>query len=605
MKEESKDEVTLIPLEKRLPDLEEQVKRFLQIIPSLPRNETKHRRVKIPTFKSQVERIAWEREEIRRCRHGHNGMSGKMYFWFNYCYIKNLKGGKIAPEYRVADAYWFRELEDSKSKGWGIVCVKRRRAGFSWKAAADALHDVTLNSHFVLGMNSKSERDSIHLFNKLTFMYDNLPQFLRAKIGSKRGMKIEFYIKDKDQNGNPIKRGAQNEVNVVPPTDSAYEGLMLGKWICDEAGKIPNLPQIWSFTEDTMMQETERIGQPVLFGTSGDISKDGKGLMDMWENANIYKLTKFFFGGWMGMFCDEYGNDRIEEVVRWIVYERHRREALPGKFYSDFIQKYPLTSREAFNHYSESGIGDVAMINKQISSLTENPVKERRGHFAIKDDGSVTFNVHPQGHVIMYEEPDPNALYVAGCDPADHDDVLEGASDLSLHIVKKQNGTVGPKIVLEYVDRPAKLEDYYNQAYYALLYYNKTKLLVEKNRFRMISHFNERNWQGILATPPQGLNRLFAIRSNSIGVHMNTDFKIYMKGVISSYIDDYVDLIPSKKLLREFIVFGAENTDRVFSFGLALVLSKEDKRKPASERKKYAPTYSYKNVNGKIIRINN
>lgn len=605
MKVEDKDNVVDIPLKDRIPELEEQVKRYLQIIKPLPENTIKYARVKIPVFKNLTERNAWEREQIRRCILGFNGLSGKMYFWFNFCYIKNLKGGKIAPEFRNSDKIWFDELEDAKNKAEGIVCVKRRRAGFSWKAAADALHDAMFNPFFVVGMNSKTERDSIHLFSKILFIYDNLPQFLRSRIGSKRGMNLRFHVNDKDENGNPIKRGLQSEINVVPPTDSAYEGLMLGKWVCDEAGKIPNLPQMWSYTEDCLMQETVRYGQPIIFGTSGDISKDGMGLMGMWENSDVYKLRRFFFGGWMGLSVDEFGNDRVEECVRWIVYERKRRENLPGKFYSDFLQRYPLTPEEAFNQYTESGIGDITLINRQIASLSDNPVKEKRGTFVIDDKGNVAFSVTPLGKVIMYEDPDPNALYVAGCDPADHDDATAESSDLSLHIVKKQHGTVGPKIVLEYVDRPDNLVEYYNQSYYAMLYYNKTKLLVERNRYRMISHFTANNWQVVLATTPQGLSRLFSVRSNSIGIHMNVDVKNYMKGVIAEYIQDYSELIPSRKLLQEFVAFGAMNTDRVFSFGLALILMKEDKRSSASGNKRKIPTYKYKKVNGRIIRVTN
>jgi len=602
MSEQKQDLVSLVPLERRVPDLEAQVQRYLQIINIIPENKILRTRDTMPSFKTPVDKVLWETEHIKRCKNGHNGISGKMYFWFHFCYIKNLKGGKIAPEYRECDNYWFTELEEAKKNNEGVVCVKRRRAGFSWKAACDALHDAIFNRFSVVGLNSKSERDSVHLFQKMVFIYDNLPQFLRIKIGSKRGMKIEFYRKAKDENGNSIKKGVQSELNVVPPTDSAYEGLMLSKWICDEAGKIPNLPQMWSYTEDCLMQETERVGQPIIFGTSGDISKDGKGLMGMWQDSDVYRLRRFFFGGWMGMLVDEFGNDRVEEVVRWIVYERKRREALPGKFYSDFLQRYPLTAEEAFSQYSESGIGNIAEINKQMSSLVDNPVRSKRGHFESTESGDISFIASANGKVIIYEDPEDKALYIAGCDPADHDDVLAGSSDLSLHIMKKQDGTVGPKIVLEYVDRPNNLIEYYNQSYYALLYYNKAKCLIEKNRYRMISHFTSNSWQSVLATTPQGLTRMFAVRSNVIGVHMNPDIKNYMKGIIDDYVDSFCDLIPSRELLQEFIDFGARNTDRVFSFGLALMLLKEDKRKVSASEKKKVPSFKYELRNGKIIR---
>ena len=163
-------------------------------------------------------------------------------------------------------------------------------------------------------------------------------------------------------------------------------------------------------------------------------------------------------------------------------------------------------------------------------------------------------------------------------------------------------GTIGPKIVLEYVDRPDKLADYYSQTYMALMYYNKTRCLVEKNRYRLISHFDEMGWKGLLCTPPQGLSKLVPVRSNVIGIHMNEDVKNYMKDILSDYIGDYCDLIPSRPLLQEFIEFGTRNTDRVFSFGLAVIMLKDDKRASKDELKRRIPTVRYKRIGGRIVR---
>ena len=124
---------------------------------------------------------------------------------------------------------------------------RSRRVGASWKEAADVMHDMMFRKYYHVGVNSKSEKDSIHLFRKMTFIYENLPAFMKANIGSKNGMNVEYFIWGKDEANNKIKKGNQNELTVVAPTDSAYEGLMLHKWVCDEAGKIPNLGQMWSF----------------------------------------------------------------------------------------------------------------------------------------------------------------------------------------------------------------------------------------------------------------------------------------------------------------------------------------------------------------------
>ena len=606
-KKEEEDKIIDISLDQRLPELEEEVKRYLALSAELPINTIKYERVRIPKrFTSEFERNRFYRAEITKCVSGFNGMSGKMYFWYNYGWIEALgSSGKIQPEYRVADQEWFKVLENATKNQRGVVCVKRRRAGFSWKAAADALHDMLFNPGFHVGMNSKTERDSIFLYQKVLFLYDSLPMFLKAKVGSRRNLALAFFIKLKDEAGNTIIKGLNSRLTVVPPNDSAFEGLMLGKWICDEAGKISNLPQIWAYTEDCLMRETRRIGTPVVFGTSGDIGKDGKGLLDMWEHSETYRLDRFFFAGWMGLDCDEYGNDNKEKCIRWIVYERHRRKTLPKKFQSDFIQKYPLTSAEAFNQFVQAGVGDVDNIKKQQDSLRNNPIKERRGNFAVDENGEVKFIVSINGSVIIYEDPDPVCVYVAGSDPADHDDAVFGSSDMSLHIIKKQQGTIGPKIVLEYVDRPRKADEYYMQAAMALTYYNKTRVLIERNRYRMISYFEETGQKHLLSTTPNGISRVFAVQANTLGLHMNEHVKAYMEGLIEWYTQDYCDLIPSSNLLSEFLVYGSRNTDRVFSFGLALMLLKEDKRDHKDPNKKSGPSFGYKRVGGIMRRVKN
>ena len=606
----SDKDIVLIKPQDYIPELEERVKYYMGISKDLPINTVKHVRVKIPSFKDDYEKAKWEREEIRRCKEGHAGMSPKMYFFFHYVWIKNLEGGKIAPEFRVADDMWFSTIKEAQdSKEWGVVCVKRRRVGASWKEAADVVHDCSFQPFYHVGMNSKSERDSQLLFNKVKFIYDNLPPFLRATTSAgKTKSSIDFSYYVRDDMGNKIKRGTQSEIIVVAPTDSAFEGQMLNKWIADEAGKTPNLPQMWSYTEDCLMQETRRVGTPVLFGTSGDIGRDGRGLKEMWDNAEVYKLKRFFFSGYMGLIVDEYGNDMREEAIRWIVYERHARKSLSAKSYSDFLQRYPLTLEEAFSQASEGGLGDIIKINSQITALTDNPPRAVHGRFKRNKQGEAVFIPEQDGKSIIYEHAKKGIanLYVAGCDPADHDDAYSEASDLSLYIMRKQYGVEPPRVVFEYTDRPRQLNDYYDQAIMALEYYNGTKVLIERNRYRMISYFDITGNKHLLHYSPQGIMKLVGGRANTLGIHMNDSVKEYLEDLVEEYVDDFYELIPSKDLLHEFIQYGTTNTDRVIAFGLTLMLLKEDRSNVKRKNQANLSLPSFKFIrasNGSIKRV--
>lgn len=606
--EEADDKFRIIPKNEYVPEYEAEVARYMTVGGSLPINKKLYTHVDIPKHLDKLKFKVWATEEIRRCRDGHDNMVGKMYFFYHYCYIQGQKR-KLRPDFRVIDNEWFRFVEAcQKSNEWGIICVKRRRVGASWKEAADVLHDCLFNTHFNVGMNSKTERDSRSLFNKVKFLYENLPLFLRiptTKSNTKDFLDFSYVVKD--ANGNKNTKGNFSTIVAVAPTDNAYEGMMLGKWICDEAGKIRNLATIWQYTEDCLLQETRRVGMPIVFGTAGDIGAEGRDLEYMWRNAHKYKLKKFFFSGWMGLNCDEYGNDDKEECIRWIVYERHRREGLRVEELNTFIQKYPLTVPEAFTVTTSAGVGNVIKIKAQQHSIRENPPKQTTGFFRMNGNGDVTWAPDPRGKCIVYEHPKQGmeSLYIGGCDPADHNEVFDEPSDLCLYILKRQEGTDPARIVFEYLDRPADVTEFYEQALMASLYYNKAKILIERNRYNMINYFEKSEYKYLLARTPKGIIRVNGGKAMTYGVHMGAANKEYLKGLIAKYVEDSYEFIPSYELLEEFMYFGARNTDRAMAFGVALVFL-EDFNYPVSEvntKISKLPHFGFRNINGKIVKV--
>lgn len=608
--EEADDKFRVIPEKEYNPEWEKEVSRYMisGVSGTLPINTIKYTYEEVPKNLDKAGFKRWALVQIDRCKNGYNGMSGKMYFYFNYCWIQKV-GKKIRPQFRVIDNEWFKFVEAcQKSNEWGIICVKRRRVGASWKEAADCLHDCLFNTHFNIGMNSKSELDSQALFQKVKFLYEHLPAFLRVpttKSNTKNYLDFSYVIKD--EAGNKQTKGNFSTIIAVPPTDSAYEGRMLSKWICDEAGKIKNLATLWQYTEDCLMQETRRVGMPVIFGTAGDIGAEGKDLEYMWRNADKYKLRKFFFSGWMGLTSDENGNDDKENGIRWIVYERHRRESLRAEELNTFIQKYPLTIPEAFTVTTSAGVGDIIKIKAQQHSLRESPPKQVKGWFTMKGDG-VQWVPDSQGKCIIYEHPEKgiDGLYIGGCDPADHNDTFEEVSDLCMYILKRQKGTSPPMIVFEYLDRPGDVTDYYEQAMMASLYYNSARILIEKNRYGMIKHWENSEFKHLMARTPKNVTRMRGARELAFGVTMTTPTKKYLKELVAKYIEDYCEFIPSYDLLSEFPYYGARNTDRVMSFGIALILL-EDYSHPVqtiAQAVSRLPHFGYKNINGKIERVN-
>lgn len=607
---QTNDDVRIVPENEYIPELEEKVAYYLSIIPKAEKNTKKFHRTPQLVTKDPQERLLWEKEEIRRIREGHFGVSGKMYFWMNYVKMSDLRSGLIRPEFRTSQNNWFNELTKCEDgSGRGMICVKRRRGGFSWMEAADVLHDAITKPMRHFGMTSKTEQDAIELFKKVSFIYDNLPAFLQPKIASKSAKSILFGIKTTNEKGSPVIKGLRSEVVLRAPTDTSWEGYALKKLIIDEGGKVTNLRQIFSYAEATMLQGTRRLGIPVIFGTSGDVGKEGKELMEMWYNASTYKLEQFFYGGWMGIdeLVDEFGNDNVEEAVRWIVYTRKQKEALSSKEYIDFIQQFPLTVQEAFTANTDTGLGNKIKLEKQRNSLLENPPQKKRGYFMLDKAGKPQFIPSPRGQCIIFEEPEPQYkdLYVAGCDPTDHETTAKDVSSLSMFIMKKQQGSAHPKIVFEYTDRPNAPRDYYEQALCALIYYGNAKVMIERNKIGMITYFDERGAKYLIATSPQGLNRLVSGNTYSLGFYTTKGVKQYMEELIADYIEEHCDLLPSVELIEECQNYGLKNTDRVSAFGAVLLYLKDDKTIGRAKAliDKSTPNFGYKIINGRVTYV--
>ena len=410
--------------------------------------------------------------------------------------------------------------------------------------------------------------------------------------------------KTPERTGFKIERVEDGRFFGITLKDNPYFLLADGT-IVHNCGKISKLKNLFSMSQEVMRKGFRRVGTPILFGTSGDIGKEGRDLKDMWYSADVHKLKRFFFGGWMGVdgFVDEYGNDLKEEAIRWIIYERKRRESLSTKEYNDFLQQYPLTVQEAFTSNDDQGLGNQAKINSQLTSLAENPVKAKRGYFRLDTEESVIFVPDNRGQCIIYEDPVPGVKnqYVAGSDPTDHEiEDTRNASSLSTFIMKKPSGIDPPKIVFEYTDRPNIPRDYYEQALMALIYYNNTRILIERNKAGMITYFDERGFKHLLQPSPQGLTRLISSNTFAVGLYLTKSVKKYTEELIEEYIEDYSEYIPSRELLEEFKDYGVANTDRVSALAMTLVLLREDKSKTRDTSSPKFQIATLKRTNGKL-----
>lgn len=617
MAKEKEELADIIPENEYVPELEKEVEYYYSLAekPSFI-SKKRYTPNKIPEkFRDKREETDYWFEEIRRMREGYDGLSGKGYGWVNYAKLRDPERGKISPEFRVKQEEFFRKVESMQANpGRGLVGFKRRRWGFSWVVSWDIFHDCMMDEFFQVGMNSKGEMDSRRLFGFVKFIHQNMPEAIRpiTSVSDRRDYMEFAYWYDKNKNKivsqkglNCEKRGTQSWISSVAPTDSAHEGQAYKKLVIDEAGKISNLLTIWNFAEDCLNLNTRRVGVPIILGTVGDIDKDGKGLKEMYESNEAYDLDRFAVYGYHGLLPDEFGNDRIKEAIRWIIYKRAKKQSTNRKSQETFLQKYPLCEKDAFNQVTSGGVGNIQLINEQITKITINEPERRVGWMRPKPDGGVDFVPNPQGKIIVYDLPKSiTDGYVAGCDPADHDAKKKKAgsdvSDLALAILAKPYGTDAPKLVLEYVDRPDKLDGFFEQAAMVLKWYNNTKVLVEDNRARMINYFKT-NYPHLLPLVPTSILTAKTGYEMKNSITMNEGRKQQIMGLIEDNIDHHSLYIPSIRLLEQFKVFGDlhADDDLAMAYGLALVMLQADKRVAKSaEEAKSQPFHRYERHGG-------
>jgi hypothetical protein len=619
MAKKEQDEVAeIVPLNEYVPELEQEVAYYLSIA-AQPSFVSKKRYTpnKIPIFKNKRDEMDFWFEEMRRLSEGYDGLTGKGYGWVNYAKIRDPERGKISPEFRVRQEEYFRKIVDLQANpGRGIVGWKRRRFGFSWIAAWDVFHDCFTQQFRQIGMNSKTETDSRRLFGFIKFLHQNMPEQIRpiASVSDRRDY-LEFaYWFDKDKQKivsnkglNTEKRGTQSWIISTSPVPQSHEGAAYSKLLVDEAGKQKDLLELWAYAEDTLVLNTRRVSPAIIMGTVGDIDSDGKGLRELYLNNEAYDLDRFSVAGYHGLIMDEFGNDRIEDAIRFIIYKRHRLKAASRRIFETFKQKYPLCDNDAFNQVTEGGIGNIQLINNQIVKVLSNPPEMRTGWMRPKPDGGVDFVPNNEGKIIVYELPDHKRVngYVAGADPADHDEkkkkVGKDVSDLALAVVAKPFGTESPKLVLEYVDRPEKLDAFFEQSAMALKWYNNTKCLIEDNRARMVNYFKVNHPQLLPLVPVSILTARGGFEMKN-SITMTEVRKQQGIGLVEDNIDHFSTFIPSVKLLEQFKVFGDlhADDDLAMAYLLAMILLQSDKKtvQLTDQIAKNTPKYHLERVNG-------
>ena len=543
--------------------------------------------------------------------------------------IRGVSGKKIVsfPSFWDGDAVYFKTLEQAQSLGQHLCVGKARRKGFSFKNAwvAANVYNTVKNSMTILGA---FEKKFLYGGAGITKMAKDYLEFLNEHTAWAKRRQASNKIEElrasyiKYINGLPIESGYKSTILSLTFKDNpdAARGKDAQLIFFDEAGKWPSLLSAIKATLETLKDGIYTTGVMVVFGTGGEDNDDWADFNELFYNPEPYGFmaldnewdedlsgTKcgFFFPSYQNKigFIDVNGNSLSSEAKVW-EEEKRKNIAETAKSRSaldSYITENPWCPKEAFQ-VTKGRIFPVAELQRQLAYLETNNEASflgTKGTLYFEEDGKVKFKSddtrvaadyptkknEEEGCITIWEPPPtdniPYGLYIAGCDPYDHDRSETGSLG-SVFIFKQINhlGETYDWPVAEYTGRPDRANEFYENVRKLLLYYNCI-CLYENQVKGLHQYLQTKNSDYLLKDQPLIIKDI--IKDSKVqrekGIHMNVIIKDYCERITRDWLlEEFspgrlnLTKIYSKPLLKELIAYNDEgNFDRVIAFMLCIL----------------------------------
>jgi hypothetical protein len=508
------------------------------------------------------------KEETRRCRDGlvreEDGewIPGPYYFYLNYSPIlksvikkdsKRAERVRDFPDVYDGDYLFFHYTEQAREEGQHSGMLKKRGAGFSFKAGSGlarvlVVGDTSVNKGDVKAFAIASEKEYLIKDGILNKFEDNVDWCAAntpwPRLKSKDSLNsMTWEMGYTDQNG--LTQGTRNSViGVTTQGDPDKARGKRGPFIYwDEWGKHPNLLKSWMVARESVEEGDFAFGTMVGGGTGGTEGADFRGAEEMFYNAGGYNIKEvpnlydknvngssscaFFFPAYMNRLnCyDINGNsDVIKALVEIIQRRVHiKYNSTDPNTLVQHKAEMCITPQEAIMR-REGSIFPVADLKDYLSEILPNAISFLGTHYIghLKSDmkGEILWDkteLHPPlrnfpikdeldkiGCVEIFEMPRrsidgtiPFWRYIAGIDPIDSDESSYTNSLGSTFVFD----TWTDRIVAEYTGRPRTAAEFYETCVKLLRFYNAIANY-ENNLKGLFQYFDTtRNLQFLCDTP--------------------------------------------------------------------------------------------------------
>lgn len=591
----------------------------------------------------------WWIEQFYYCINGYETggfkIPGRYYYYLNF-FILNTPGiGNHYPMYVDLDYEFFLLLEDVKRKNQGIISLKARRKGLSYKVVGAVIdYGFRFGDHYTAGICAGLEEHSQDFYEK--FKTSNSLKPLELMMNIKMDKDKARHIYEIRKNGIWTEGGTRNTLHVATmfQNPNVFKGKALDDCVFEESGEFPKLKSGYDATKPCFMVGDVMVGTPFVYGTGGNMSKGSADFADMWHDNEAYNLRKFWvpanrlllhcIGGITGSVMDpknkieedtpnlkEYkpyqriGMEDVERAKDRLLEDRDKKLRAKNKqTYYEHVQNYPLTEKEAFMRFSGNHFNP-EIINDKLFEIDSQGIKYTYYKLDWKKDdkGVVKFPLGVEAIVVTDEElrdrsflekervvmvlkkprPDYEGLDIAGLDSYDLDKSISSKSLGAMVVYRRKHSIPDaesqlPVALVNY--RPVRKEIFYDACAMTAVWFNIVgNVLIDVDKAQVIKHFEEVGCGKYLAERPRTFDSPNTQQLHKIGVKLNTYSKPLMIGLIQSYFEDHVGKVEYPQILNEALDYDIaqrdSDWDTIDALGIALMRDKDMEGDPYDRNK--------------------
>ena len=551
--------------------------------------------------------------------------------------VKRTKRERIFdfPNFWDSDYYYFHAIEEAEIQGKHMAVLKCRQRGYSFKGASMLVRNYELipgSKNFAVASEQKFLVGDGILTKAWQIMdfIDKDTAWSKQRLTSTRMERVSGY-KVTDEFGKQTEQGYMSAITgVTLKNDPERLRGTRGKLVLfEEGGKFPGLETAWQIERPAV--ETDdgvAFGLLIAFGTGGTEGASFDGLKKMFYHPDAFNVlgfpnvwddnaesTKcgFFAPAYLnlesedGQYMDKDGNSLKEKAIERLIAERNKvRDGGASQEAVDrFISERPIKPQEACLELGKN-IFPKKLLMDQLTKIRTNVKIQNMKHIVDlawdnghvkateKKTGDITNyplkrDDKPNGSVVIWEYPIPDApfgLYIAGCDPYDHDESFTNSLGSTFIFKRVCAGEAwNDVIVAEYTGRPDTAEEYYENVRKLLIFYN-ARLLFENERKGIYPYFTNKHCDYLLADQPDKIiTEVF--KDSKVqrrkGCHMTKSIRAYGEGLILEWLmDEYepghpnLERIYSEPLIEELIQNdGVKNVDRLIAMCMVMIYREE------------------------------